>query len=166
MTESSGMVPAAPSAAVPAAAGDGPTTTALFGLQFTIKGKPVTITSGDIATAASKGIEFTLPGPVDLGTINDLIGWINTTFSVNIPPATSLPSPLDKVVGTLTSIDFVVTTFHVKLPGTGGGNTQYTLGMTATLANPINLIPNSTALQITGALVGVSNEPQPAPPPS
>ncbi|HEX8392432.1 MAG TPA: hypothetical protein VF665_08765 [Longimicrobium sp.] len=164
MTDASANLPMAgtPTGTVTTAA-DG-TLSVLFGLQFLIDGKPVTISSADIANAATKGIEFAIPGPLDLGTLANLISWINTTFSVNIPSGDSLPSPLNEVVNVLTNIDFTVTEFHIKIPPKGSSDTvQYTLALTATLASPINLIPGSEALKITGALVGVSNEAQPAP---
>ena len=135
------------------------TTSALFGLEFVIHGTTVPITSTDIANAATNGIEFTLPGPVDLGTIADAIAWVNSTFSVNIPSASNLPPPLDAVANKLVNIDFGVQAFHVKIPPKGsGGSVAYTLQMSAAFSTPVSLIPNSTILQISGAAFGVTNE--------
>lgn len=47
-----------------------------------IRGTRVTIASGDLANLGSTGLVFNLPAPVVLGTIDDLIDYLNTELGL------------------------------------------------------------------------------------
>lgn len=78
----------------------------------------VPVSTDDIANAKTNGIEFTLPAPVDLGTLDDFAAWFKTQFNIDLPSADQLPAPLDSIMGKLTTLDVAVDQFHIKVPGT------------------------------------------------
>jgi len=141
-------------------AADPPSAHLVFGLNFNLHGTMVPVSTDDIANAKTKGIEFTLPEAVNLGTLTDFQAWFQKQFGVNLPLGTDLPSPLGKIMELLTTLDVSVDQFHIKVPGTESEdqNKLYTLAMSAIwpAGQGIPLIPG--VLTIDGAVFGVSNE--------
>jgi hypothetical protein len=141
-----------------AAAGDTSTTNLVFGIVFEINGKQVPISTADVADAVKNGFEFTLPGPVDLGTIADLNTWLNTQWGVPVVDPSTWPDVLKNVWNKAVSLDFTVAELHVKVPPKGSSDpVQFTFGMTGTWADPIVLLP---VLKIGGIFAGATNEPK------
>lgn len=139
---------------------DPPATKLVFGLNFDLHGTMVPVSTDDISKMKTEGIDFTLPEPVDLGTLNDFTAWFNKQFGVNIPSADQLPAPLDKIIGKLATLDVAVEQFHIKVPGTASKdqNKLFTLAMSAIWPDGegIDLIPG--VLSIQGAVFGATNE--------
>lgn len=136
-----------------------PTNQVVFGITFNLNNTLVPISSDDVANIKANGIELALPGPTTIGTIADFISWFNKQFpSVQLPPATSFPPPLDKIFDKITSLVWTVNAAHVKVPPSGSADpTLYTLMITAEwVGEGIPLIPN--VLSIQGAVFGVTNE--------
>ncbi|CAD0325934.1 hypothetical protein [Xanthomonas hortorum] len=137
-----------------------PSTHLVFGLNFNLHGTMVPVSTDDIANAKTNGIEFTLPAPVDLGTLDDFAAWFKTQFNIDLPGADQLPAPLDSIMSKLTTLDVAVDQFHIKVPGTASPDqsTLYTLAMSAVWPDGqgIPLIPG--VLSIEGAVFGASNE--------
>lgn len=128
-----------------------------FGVILDINGNSVPITSGDLANAKAKGVEFTLQNPIDLGSIDKFIAWVGPKFGVNLPTAADLPPPLDKVVGTITGMEITVEKAHVKVPGSGSTDpVAITLEVNGTFTPEISLIDGK--LGIEGLVFGFSNE--------
>lgn len=140
---------------VPATA---PTSRVMFGVALTINNKPVLVTTDDVANIREKGIEFTLPDPVELGTINDARHFLQTEYGVSTEFLDQLPGPLKDVANRLTSLDFTVQKLHVKVPP-GTAPTQYTLAMSAMWPNGTGIHVGSSMV-IDGVVFGVTNEPQ------
>ena len=134
----------------------------VFGVVFNLHGTQVPVSTADIADAAKKGIEFTLPEPVDLGTLTDFNSWLNTQFGIPLLNIQALPTLLQPVIAKLTSLDVTVQEFHLKVPGSDAGpnaTTQFTLGMKAMWPDGqgINLLTG--VLSIDGVFMGATNEP-------
>jgi hypothetical protein len=152
--------PGAPPTVVGATGSTG--TQVLFGVTFVLNGQQVPVYAKDITNAATNGVEFTLPQPIDLGTFNDFAAWFKTQFGVDIPSTSTLPPPLDQIAGQLASLDVSVDMLHVKVPpaappGQSRAPTQYTVALRAVFPGTgFDLIPG--LLQIQGAVFGVSNE--------
>jgi len=146
---------------VPAALSDSPATKLVFGVTFNLHGTQVPISTADIADAKKKGIQFTLPQPVDLGTLTDFQTWFKTQFGVDLPLGTDLPDPLGQIMTKLATLDVSVDQFHVKIPGSDNPSDPklFTLAMSAIWppGGGIPLIPN--VLSIDGGFFGVTNEP-------
>lgn len=81
-----------------------------------ISGQPVPVTSQDIANIASNGFQFSLSEPVVLGTLKDLITWINSQFQtkidyntistdVNKIPITAIKDVLNTALGASLSVE-------------------------------------------------------------
>jgi hypothetical protein len=166
-TETKPAVPAAQSTAITANGANGANGTngtkpeIVFGINFEINGTLVPLTTV-IGDPSKNGMEFALPGPVDLGTIADFITWFSDTFKVDLPDGSTFPAPLDGIVGKLSDLDFTVTQFHVKVPPSSDSTgTQYTFALSALWPGAgIDLIPD--VLSIQGATFGLSNEEKPA----
>ena len=129
--------------------GDG--TTFSFGIVFDIKGTPVPISTPDINKLKEQGVKFELPNPVVLGSIADLINYIETTFEVNFPDTDSLPDWLKNIIDKVASMVFTVNVLKLELPaqaaseGNGEGNGEGVL----------------YALEIAGAFPGTPLQPLP-----
>ncbi|WP_143286576.1 hypothetical protein [Burkholderia ubonensis] len=138
-----------------------PSTHLVFGLNFNLHGTMVPVSTDDIANAKAKGIEFTLPERVNLGTLTDFQAWFKKQFGIDLPLGTDLPPPLGAIMNKLTTLDVSVEQFHVKIPGTDTPDAPklYTLAMSAIWPadGGIPLIPG--VLTIDGAVFGASNEP-------
>jgi hypothetical protein len=150
-----------------------PSVRLLFGVTFEINGKPVTVTSSDVANIAKKGFEFRLPEPVTLGTFDDLSAYLNRKFQVNANVLHTLPDPFHGLGEGLATTVFTVEEFHVMVPpsppppaaGATGtaltqkrGPTMYTLLMSATPPKPIEI---TSDFQVERFVFGISNEPEP-----
>jgi hypothetical protein len=164
MTKPPTNVTATPRQAVAAVATDAPQTKIVFGVTFNLHGTQVPVSTADIANAAKQGIEFTLPSPVDLGTLTDFQAWFEKQFAIKLPLGTDLPSPLGDIMSKLATLDVSVDQFHVKIPGSDNKDDPklYTLAMSAVWppGQGIPLIPG--VLSIDGAVFGVTNEPKTA----
>jgi hypothetical protein len=130
-----------------------------FGIILDINGKPVPVTSGDLGSAKSKGVEFLLQEPLDLGTIEQFQVWVNDKFKVSMPLAGELPTPLNDVVGAITHMEITVEKAHVKVPGSDTPNASVgvTLEVNGTFQPEIVLIQDKLGIQ--GLVFGFSNEP-------
>lgn len=150
-----------------------PSVRLLFGVTFDINGKPVTVTSSDVANIAKKGFEFRLPDPVTLGTFDDLSAYLDRKFNVKANVLHELPEPFHGLGEGLATTVFTVEQFHVMVPpsppapadGATGttptetrGPTMYTLLMSATPPRPIEITAD---FQVERFVFGISNEPEP-----
>jgi hypothetical protein len=144
--------------AAAAAAGDPPAYDIRFGIILNINGKSVPVTSGDVGSAIKNGVEFTLQDPLELGTIEQFESWVSGKFSVNLPQAKDLPTPLDSVVGAITGMHITVEKAHVKVPGTASDpkTVGVTLEVNGTFSPEIVLIQDKLGIQ--GMVFGFSNE--------
>ena len=149
----------APARRTTALAAPGATSTNLvFGIVFVLNGKEVPISTADVADAVKNGFEFTLPGPVDLGTIADLGNWLNTQFGVPVVDPSGWPDVLKNVWLKAVALDFSVEDMHVKVPPKGSPDpVQFTFGMAGTWSDPIVLVG---PLKIGGIFAGATNEPK------
>lgn len=90
------------------AAGD-PVNALSFTAMVSINGQDVPIKSGDLLTMAEKGIEFDLvpPGgdPLQLGSLQDLIGWFAGQMGFTAPDWNNLPEALQKITSVVASIN-------------------------------------------------------------
>lgn len=125
--------------------GDG--TTFSFGIVFDIKGTPVPISTPDINKLKEQGVKFELPNPVVLGSIADLINYIETTFEVNFPDTENLPTWLKDIIDKVASMVFTVNVLKLELPA-----------QTATAGNGEGVL---YALEIAGAFPGTPLQPLP-----
>ena len=140
-------------------AGDGSSSSACFGVILNINGSLVPVSTADLANAKANGVEFTLQNPVDIGSLNAFKTWVNTTFKVSLPDASSLPSPLDTVVSTIADTEITVQQAHIKVPGSNGpAGVKYTLQVNGKLPSTVQLIPNTTLLGVDGFVFGFTNE--------
>lgn len=130
----------------------------VFGIVLDINGEDVGISTNDISKAKQQGIEFTLPEPVDVGTIENFETWFSAKFGVNIPSPENLPAPLDQVVKDLTNLDLGVDAFHIKIPPSESADKQkkYTLRMHLTWSKEHEI--DLEVFKIKGAVFGVTNE--------
>jgi hypothetical protein len=104
-------------------------------------GTPISINSGDIAQLEKGNFNFTLTQPVDLGSLDDFIDWLNKEFGVPITSAEvenlaqfiSIPA-LRKAFNHFLSADISITTVVINT------TTQvYELGVTFTPEKPVEL---------------------------
>jgi hypothetical protein len=138
-----------------------PSPQGVFGLVIDVNGTPVTINSDTIADIKTKGIEMGITEPVELGSFQQMIGYINTTFSVSIPTdPTGLPAPLPAIISKVESLNVTILKAHFKIPGTQSAdqNTLYTLVMSV-MAPAGGDVVKVGPLGVKGAVIGVTNEP-------
>jgi hypothetical protein len=136
--------------------------TAVLGLEFTLNGQPVSVTSSGLAGAAANGITFELAQSVPLGTMANILTFIQATFNVTLPDPTNLPPPLSTIITSVMGAEFTVEYFNLFIPpSTSTDGVQYTLNMSVALPTPVSLIPGNDVLQISGAVFGVSNQSAP-----
>jgi hypothetical protein len=140
------------------AVGVPPATKLVFGVVFDLNGAKVPVSTADVADAITNGFEFTMPKPVDIGTIAQLGTWLNTQFGVPVVDPSTWPDVLKNVWNKAVSLDFGVEELHVKVPPKGSTDPiQFTFGMTGTWGDdPIVLGP----LKIDGIFAGATNEPK------
>lgn len=98
---------------------DDPVTTFSFGIVFDINGTPVPITAKDVSKLKESGLDFELPNPVVLPTLNDALKYIETTFGVKFPDTTSLPPWLNDIIQKILNMTFTVTVFKLSIPPQG-----------------------------------------------
>jgi hypothetical protein len=135
-------------------------TTFSFGLVFDIKGVPVPISAADISRLKEQGLRFELPNPVQLGSFDDLIGWLENKFSVTFPSTEELPTWLKDIIDKITSMTFTVTIFKLNIPKQGATEgMRYALEITGVFPEePLKLsIEGFDFLTITGGAFGVTN---------
>ncbi len=138
--------------------GDPVPATIRFGIILNVNGTSVPVTSEDVSTALTKGVEFTLQNAVSLGSIDLFEDWVSKKFKVDMPKASSLPKPLSDVVGVITGMYVTVEKAHIKVPPSGdSGSVGYTLEVNGTFQPEIPLIPGTLGIQ--GMVFGFSNEP-------
>jgi len=112
------------------------TTSMALSARVTVQNQPVVLNASDL----SKGIVFTLTQPTTLGSPQDFVDWISTTF--NVSPALkldtiakSIPAPLDgafaKFVGGTVTLDTLIINQPLS---------QYQLGVSYTIDPGISLI--------------------------
>ncbi len=146
-----------------------------LGLVFEINGKPVSVSPkqaiSDFKALKEKGIEFTLPERIELGTIEKLDDFLERQFGAefSLPEASDFPSPLDQAYAKLEEIVLAVESFHLKVLGTQekadkGRSADYSIGLSATwpIGEQLDLIEK--VLAIKGVYLKLSNEGETAPP--
>ena len=88
-----------------------------FGVVFDIKGTPVPVSAADISKIKEQGVKFTLPKPVVLGSMDDLLEFLDDNFDVKLP-IDDLPKWLQEIVNKITSMVFTVNVLKLNLaPG-------------------------------------------------
>lgn len=156
--------PASLAAADPVANGPSP----IFGVNLTLNGTPVPIVADSLADIRKNGFKFELPQPVYLGTPDDFIAWIDSTFSVDLASILNpenLPGPIKDVVEKLLKVEITIVEAKVSVPGVEdtAGVTTYKLLISAKFpGDGIPLIPGSTVLMLNGGSAGVISNPPPA----
>lgn len=149
---------------VPAVLKDDPvpsTPAVSFGIVFDINGTAVPISSDDITKIKEQGVKMELPNPVVLGSIDDLIAWLDTTFGVTFPKETGI-AWLDEIIKKVTSMVFTVIVFKLEIPGSKAPdqNTRYALQIGGQFTGePLYIVPGLKSLGIRGGVFGVSNIP-------
>ena len=120
------------------------TTNLNAGVILEINGQDVAIEPAKAITdAKKKGVEYSLPRPVTLGTADDLNDFLKTLADdvPALPTGDNFPSPLDKVYKKLTSLNLTVEELKLKVPpslnedGTpiaSPKSTAFTIGLSAT----------------------------------
>jgi hypothetical protein len=149
-------------AETPRASGDlSESPSAILGMVLVINNKEFTVNSDAITEFKTKGFEFGLSEPVDLGTFQSMVEYLNKEFNLAIPTTgDGLPPPLDGVVNTVKELDVTITKAHIRVPGAEppGGKTQYTLEMN--VSKKEGNIGDLGPLGIKGFVIGVTNEPK------
>ena len=132
---------------------------ATFGIVVDVNGKQITVPASDISNFASKGIEFDLPEPVEVGNYADLSSFLKDKLGVSLPDLKELPSPFTGVGDKIAETKVSVKKFHIKVPSkTAQRPNQYTLSMSAEWpgeTSPLQVGP----ITIKGFTFGVTNEP-------
>ncbi len=148
-----------------------PTPQAILGLVLDVNSTPVTINAGTITAFKTKGIELGITNPVDLGTVSDMITYLNSTFSISIPTGDAvkdLPSPLGDILQKVEGLDVTIVKAHVKLPPTmqPDGTTKIDPPLPNTYTLVMSVLESGTddvlkigPLGLKGAVIGVTNEP-------
>jgi len=138
-------------------------TETLIGIKVSINNQPVTITINDLEKAKKDGFAFKLPEPIELGSFEDLVTWLDTQFKLTLndelgsQAAKELPDPLNTIVMDIENLDFKLEKFDFNLPPKSSTKKKtYTLQLGAKLPQPVDLISGSLA--IDGFVFGVSNE--------
>lgn len=140
---------------------DPPTSTAVsFGIVFDINGTAVPISAADITKIKEQGVKMELPNPVTLGSIDDLLKWLDDTFSVEFPKKTGI-GWLDEIIEKVTSMQFTVIVFKLEIPGSEAQdqNPKYALQIAGQFTGEPLRMPGLEALGIRGGVFGVSNIP-------
>jgi hypothetical protein len=139
-----------------------PSTPAIsFGIVFDINGTAVPISSEDITKIKEQGVKMELPNPVVLGSIDDLLAWLDKTFGVTFPTDTGI-GWLNDIIKKVTSMVFTVIVFKLEIPGSTAPdqNTRYALQIGGQFSGePLYIVPGLKSLGIRGGVFGVSNIP-------
>lgn len=145
------------------AAGGAPKVTPIFGVTLEFSGQEIPISTDTVDPA--KGFEFELTHPVTLGTPDDFLKWISTTFGIDPPldqtlDPTKLPEPIAEVLAKLKAVEIGVIKAHVMVPPKDStASTGFTLIFSATFpGDGLPLIPGSNLLMLKGGVAGATNE--------
>lgn len=133
----------------------------VFGIVIDVNGTEVPISTDDIKNFKTKGFDFKLPQPVHLGSFDDLFKYLKDNYGVDIPSPADLPSPLNDMVGAITSLVFTVEQLAFHIPGTespAGDKRTYTLRLAGAWAEAKEIIPG-IPLKLKGGVFGVTNMP-------
>jgi hypothetical protein len=137
------------------------------GIILEINGTTVPLEAKDIKDAASKGVQYTLPQPVDVGSVDDLSAFLDSQFGASpIPDADTFPTPLDSVFAKLSDLNLAVEHFDVNVPPSKNADdtdiaeadqkaTSFKLGMSATWADGDEVELISGKLAIKGIYLNV-----------
>ena len=146
-------------AAKPAAAPtDDRQSTFSFGIVFDINGALVPISAADISKIKEQGVKFTLPNPVVLGSMDDLLKFLEDNFGVSLP-IDDLPDWLKEIVDKITSMVFTVNVLKLNLApgGSPDEGVTYALEIAGTFPGeslkPISAFP----IGIQGGVFGATN---------
>jgi hypothetical protein len=119
--------------------------------RVTVQGQSVVLNAGDIGSL-SKGIVFTLTQPTPLGSPQDFVKWINTTFGAGLPDlssvAGSIPPPLDGAFTQFINGQVSLDTLIINQP-----LCQYQLGVSFTLPGAGVSLLSGLAFNGIGVLV-------------
>lgn len=131
----------------------------VFGIVVDVNGTEVPISTDDIGDYVNNGFKFELPQPVELGSFQDLFDWLKTNFGVEVPPATSLPNPLNDMVGAIETLVFSVDQLAFQIPGKNqeGKPTTYNLRISGSWDQAKPIIPGLEVLKLKGGVFGVTN---------
>lgn len=135
--------------------------TGILGVVLDINKKPVTVNSGTITEIKTKGINLGITNPVDLGTFQEMIGYINGKFKTKIPTdPTGLPDPLPAIIKKVEDLDVTIQKAHIFLPGTESKvkEKQYTLVMSVLESGDADIV-SIGPIGLKGAVIGVTNVP-------
>lgn len=134
--------------------------------SFEINGQLVTVNSQDI-NKIKDGIEFSLSQPVALGSINDFLDWLHTTFSVPLT-AEQLKDAINKipespeVVKTIRDalLGIMSATITITILSINTKTKTYRFAVTMEANPPINVL-NLFKLQSIGVDISASGEAEP-----
>lgn len=131
----------------------------VFGIVVDVNGTEVPISTDDIGDYVNNGFKFELPQPVELGSFQDLFDWLKNNFGVEVPPATSLPNPLNDMVGAIETLVFSVDQLAFQIPGKNqeGKPTTYNLRISGSWDQAKPIIPGLEVLKLKGGVFGVTN---------
>jgi hypothetical protein len=132
-------------------------------------GTQVPINASSLANFKTQGVDMGLTNPIDLGTIDSIIDWINTEFQsvgmqIQLPTKATiatygLPDPLTSVFTAIFGYDVSIQKAHVKIPASTATdqNKYYTLVMSVTAS--VDTAVKVGPIALVGATIGVTNEP-------
>ncbi|GMV06631.1 MAG: hypothetical protein AMXMBFR53_29070 [Gemmatimonadota bacterium] len=134
-------------------------TTATPGLVLELNEKEVCLSPKDATTDPSRPAHFELADRVELGSLTDLAGFVNTNFGVStLPDWNKLPAPLNTMGAKLASLNMAVEKFAMTVPPSKKSDgtdippaekraTSFNLGLSATWADPIVLVQGSLSIK-------------------
>lgn len=120
------------------------TTTVSVAATFAIAGQEVTISSQDITKIKEDGFKFQLANPVVLGSFNDLIDWMNTTFGTNLSSQDIEQAvnsiPVEAIKQFLLGVMDAVVTITVLQVDTKAGLFSIAVTASSSSKNPVKLL--------------------------
>lgn len=118
------------------------------------------ISAADISKIGEQGVKFTLPKPVVLGSIDDLLGYLEDNFGVSLPSG-DLPDWLQDIVTKITSMVFTVNLLKLNVPPSESDEgTTYALHFAGTIpGGSLRPIPGFP-IGIQGGVFGATNIPE------
>lgn len=139
-----------------ATTGTPPVNKPTVGLSGTVivMGTSITINSNSIADLKTNGIVFSLPSPITLGSPQEFVTWVNATFGTTLDLTTigtEIPDFLQAAWTAVINGTLTITVLNINTKAK-----TYALGLTYTLATPVEIIPGTDILELAGLGLSVS----------
>lgn len=129
---------------------------AIFGIVVEIFGTEIPISTEDLSNIKENGISFTLPQPVLIGSIDDLLGFLKEKFGIELP-IEDLPDIIKEMVAAVTSLKFTMEQLAIDFPGTQSPtqDKKFLFRVAGSWDESKEIIPGVFALK--GGVFGASN---------